>query len=309
MAHEDTVAYLVDQTLDYLEGSHTPVLNQLDGTLSDSATSVVTKHDFPSNLGAASIIQIGSELMYVLDADTATNTLTVIRGYKRTLQSSHSDAAIIEFNPRFPRKRVLDTIRDEILSWPSSLFRIVETTTTISKTDYDTVDITDTTFLRVLRVEYTNEPGNAPINSIHPAKADSSGDRKVTIRTYPRSHHREGRLTDLTVLYAAHFLVGNLTEDDDLAGVGIDRQMVDIPYLGAAYRLLARDESKNTNTQVHRKQRQEESVQVGMTIQTSGQVKALRDQRIKEESGRLKERFPPIATHSSAINPRFTRAN
>ena len=116
-----------------------PAFSRLDGSIDDSATSLVYEAGLFSTeeenlLGAGGLIEIGQELMLVTNANTSTRTLTVARGFKGTTAASHADNATITLNPTFPRKSVFDAVADNIVRLYPSLYNVTTTSVTSGST-------------------------------------------------------------------------------------------------------------------------------------------------------------------------------
>ena len=77
--------------------------NKLSATINSSATSVVTTYAL-GGLRAGSVFELESELFYIWEANTASKTLTVERGYAGTTPASHTGGVLATLNPRFPRQ-------------------------------------------------------------------------------------------------------------------------------------------------------------------------------------------------------------
>lgn len=70
--------------------------------------------------------EIGTELVYVSDIDTATKTLTVIRGHLSTTAASHAVGDLYSSNPLFPKWMVQRAINDAIVNSFPTLFVVAE---------------------------------------------------------------------------------------------------------------------------------------------------------------------------------------
>ena len=131
------VADIVDRVVRQLLSGTVEERNKLAASLSTSATSVTLSYEL-GGVRAGSVIQVGSEQMYVWEATTGTKTLTVERGFNGTDPSTHPTGAIVTNNPRFPRNQVLEAINAELddLSSPvNGLYRMVTVELSYNGTD------------------------------------------------------------------------------------------------------------------------------------------------------------------------------
>ena len=112
----------------------------LTTAIDNTATSIVYNGDAITSeeedaMSAGSFIEINRELMLITALDTASTTLTVMRGARGTDKDSHGINTIIKINPPFPRKNVFDAVSDQITNLYPTLYA-VETVETTSGTGY-----------------------------------------------------------------------------------------------------------------------------------------------------------------------------
>ena len=117
--------------------------NKLASSLDSSTTSVVLSYDL-GGFRAGSVFEIESELFYIWEANTASKTLTVERGFNGTTAAAHSANVLATLNPRFPRAQMLDAVNaelDDLSSTMNGLFRVVTADLTYNGSDRQ-IDIT-----------------------------------------------------------------------------------------------------------------------------------------------------------------------
>ena len=150
----------IDETKNLLLTDYVEEHDVLATGVNDSATTLNFTYD-SAGIVEGSIIEIGTELMYVFSVNATNNDATVKRGFRGTTAASHSSGDLITVNPKFPAKLVLDSINDELadLSSPQNglyQMKTVEFTYNISQDGYDLTGVTDDV-LAVYQVTYTDD--------------------------------------------------------------------------------------------------------------------------------------------------------
>ena len=161
----------IDETKNLLLTDYVEEYDTLGTTLNDSETTVNFTHD-TAGIVAGSIIEIGTELMYVFSMNASTNNATVQRGFRGTTAASHSSGDLITVNPKFPSQLVLNAVNDELadLSSPQNgLYQIktVEFTYNIAQDGYNLTGVTDD-ILSVYQVTY-KDTGSEDTEPVVPA--------------------------------------------------------------------------------------------------------------------------------------------
>lgn len=283
-----TVGALIEETRGHLYGFHKATLNRLGDAMTDSV-GTVTLEFATDPVARNSVICVNDELMYVW-AVTGT-TLTVQRGYLGSVASDHEAGDLVEINPRFATPHIRAELRKEIASWQPRLFRVVEQEISIG-TNTRTLDLEDAPedFLHVLRVRRA-----ATGAELSPRRMDfrversygsyDSGTALILTQTV-------GAATTLSVLYAMAFDLEDFYDSTDLVhDVGVPESALDIPSLGAAWRLLSTREVPRTTIETAPEPRVAQDVPAGHIIQTARQLKALRDERVGDEGRLLLHRY------------------
>lgn len=285
-----TVAALIEETRAHLMGAHTVQLNKLSTTMNTSVASVVMDYD-TSFIARGSTLCIGDELMYVWALNPATRTATVERGYLGTTAAAHTAGDLIESNPRFPTPMIRAELKKEIASWDQRIWTTTEVEIAIGATER-TVNLTSApaNFLHVLRVR-------TPVSStvLTPRNLDFRVERgygDYASGTALILNQTLGEAQTVSVLYATPFVLTTFTDATDLVDdIGIPSSALDIPPLGAAWRLLSTREVSRTNIESAPEPRVAQDVPAGHIIQTARQLKQIRDERIGEEGRLLNHRY------------------
>lgn len=280
-----TVAALIEETRGHLMGAHTVQLNRLSGAMDASQSSVAMEFD-TSFIARGSTLCIDDEIMYVWALNASTRTATVQRGYLGTTATTHADDALVESNPRFPTPMIRAELKKEIASWNQRIWTTTEVAIAVA-TSTRTVNLTNAPadFLHVLRVRTpTTDTDLAPRNldfRVERGYGDyASGTALILSSVLTEA-------TTVSVLYATPFDLDPFTDAVDLVtDIGVPQSALDIPPLGAAWRLLSTREVSRTNIESAPEPRVAQDVPPGHIIQTARQLKAIRDERIGDE-GRL----------------------
>lgn len=288
-----TVLDLVQETKVLLHASWRPELNQLQATVTSGATTLVATHAL-RGIVPGSHVSVGDELMYVWTAHAETKTFQVERGVLGTTAAAHTAGDLIEVNPTFPQNAIKRAVKQEIQSWPNTLFQV----------DTATVAVTDTyrsqgvalnlgDYYHVLRIQKESADG-----STWPDVSYWRHDRHPDGTDFPSAtgvlYLDEPVLTgNVKVVYSKPFDVSTWEDATDVeATVGLTAHMLDLPALGAAWRLQSAREVSRTLTQPSSDPRLSESVPPGSIIQGAFALKQLRDARIGEEARRLASKYP-----------------
>ena len=278
-----TVGALIEETRGHLYGFHKTQMNRLKDPIDAVNPNVVVEFG-ADPIPRHAVLCVGDELMYVWAVSGA--ALAVQRGHFGTTPAVHPAGSLIEINPRFATPQIRAELRKEIRSWEPRIFTVVEETIPIGQ-NTRTVDLegAPANFLHVLRVRRSAANGG----ELTPKGLDfrversygayPSGAALILTETVPAS--------TLSVLYGVPFALEDFDDDVDLvADVGVPVSALDIPPVGAAWRLLSTREIPRTNIDVAPEPRVAADVPAGHIVQAARQLKALRDERIGEE-GRL----------------------
>ncbi len=267
-----------------LLGAHRPMLNRLDGALTDSTETVTL--EFPATgVGRGSYISVGSEMAYVWAV--ADKVLTVQRGMLGTDPVAHSDGAVVEVDPRFPDGLIKDELRAEIISWPRSIFRVDTDDATFGAGD-PMVAFAPAGIHNVLRVN------RQPVNTTDDRYPDLGFDYKRSLgKLFIDSTGSSNQSFTVTITYSMSFDTDTFTGSTDLlADVGLTEPLEDALKYGAAWRLLVGREVKRTFTESQGEPRNAEEVPPGHASSIAEQFRKIRNERLADEARRLASDYP-----------------
>lgn len=287
------VADIIDRVVRQLLSGTVEERNKLAASLSTSATSVTLLYEL-GGVRAGSVIQVGSEQMYVWEATTGTKTLTVERGFNGTDPSTHPTGAIVTNNPRFPRNQVLEAINAELddLSSPvNGLYRMVTVELSYNGTDR-MIDLTGASnVLELYEVRYrylaTDYPRLRNVSLVRdmPVADFPSGLGIILNDPFPRSG-------TLVVSYKSGF--GSVSqESEDLQLVsGLPASADDVVVLGTQIRLMAPREIKRNFTESQGDTRRADEVPPSAVANSLANLARLRRDRVTAEAMKLAKRYP-----------------
>lgn len=222
------------------------------------------------------------ELQYVWTAQG--DEKIVERGQLGTTAVQHAVDTVAEVNPRFPRGVVLQTIQDELLSWPHSLYG-VETLDLSIGANEDAIDfegVDDFEFYRLLKVEREPDTGSEQWVELY-ADTDLADVASFPSGRVLRFRSTLGRAYALRVTFARKLDFSTFAAGVDLEDFGMSRRMADIPILGCIARLLPAGEVARTDLVGEGQMRDAEEVPPGHRLRTGEWFWQLRDRRIADE--------------------------
>ena len=266
--------------------------NKLAASLTSGDTSVVTTYDL-GGLRTGSVFEVGSELFYVWDANPATKTLTVERGYAGTTAASHASGAIVTLSPRFPRAQMLDALNadlDDLSSTANGLFRVVTVDLTYNGSDRQ-INITNSgTILELLDVRLRYLADEHPV--IHTVRLQTG---------LPTTDFASGNTLvldepimagSLRVRYKAPFTRASSESSDLTTDCFLPATCDDIVEMGVVMRMMAGREIKRNFTEAQGDTRRPDEVQAGAIANSIANIQRLRRERVIAEAGRLKAQYP-----------------
>ncbi len=266
--------------------------NKLAASLTSGDTSVVTTYDL-GGLRTGSVFEIESELFYVWDANPATKTLTVERGYAGTTAASHASGTIVTLNPRFPRAQMLDALNadlDDLSSTANGLFRVVTVDLTYNGSDRQ-INITNSgTILELLDVRLRYLADDHPVLSYVrlqtglPTTDFASGNTLVLDEPIMAG--------SLRVRYKAPFTRASSESSDLTTDCFLPATCDDIVEMGVVMRLMAGREIKRNFIESQGDTRRPDEVQAGAIANSIANIQRLRRERVIAEAGRLKAQYP-----------------
>jgi hypothetical protein len=292
------VSELVEDTRDALLGTYRARWNALGAAISTTTQPTVTLADSVRAVGVGSILAIGDELLYV--RSIAGSVATVLRGFRGTTAATYANGTVLEENPRFPKGRIKQALRDEVRSWPASLFRVEASIVPVTS-NQRLVSLPFSDVLRVL------EARRDPSSSLSWAIVSSNSARD----TYPAVEARLVRAGpaavggwsveldanvpagSIYVLLARPFDTSVWDDSTDLEDdVGLASFMFDIPRWGAMGRLLSEEESLRVAMTAQPQPRRAQEVANAEILQSGQFFQRRRDVRVREAASMLREMYP-----------------
>lgn len=266
--------------------------NKLASSLDSSATSVVVTYDL-GGVRSGSVFEIESELFYVWEANPASKTLTVERGYAGTTAASHSSGALITLNPRFPRMQMLDAVNadlDDLSSTMNGLFRVVTVDLTYNGSDRQ-INITSSgTVLELLDVRLRYLADDHPV--IHGVRLQTGLPTTDFASGNTLVFDEDIMAGTVRVRYKAPFVRATSESSDLTTDCFLPSTCDDIIELGVVMRMMAGREIKRNFTEAQFDTRRADEVQAGAITQSIANIQRLRRDRIIAEAGRLKAQYP-----------------
>ena len=286
-----TAGQLIDRVNSELLAGTVEERNKLALAVDASATTITFTYDL-GPLRDNTVFQIGTELMYVWEANSTAKTAEVERGYGGTTAASHAIGDVVIHNPRFPRHMVLNQLNAELgdLSSPmNGLFQIKTLDVSYNGSDrmVNLAGVTDMIDLYDVRYRYLSD--DYPIV------------RNVRLlRDMPTSDFASGfvlafdapvRAGSVRVLYKAPY-TAFATEADTVADAGGTSSLDDLLILGAQIRVMAGREVKRNFTESQGDTRRAEEVPAGAVGGSILNLQRLRRDRIQAEAARLNRQYP-----------------
>ena len=127
-----TLSGMVDRISLSLEGSTGPPELDIMNGLINSFVTAFTATTALKAYRVGAIVQIEDELMRITSVSGL--TINVIRGVFGSTAASHDNGAPVYFNPRHSRAAIYQNMKEEINSWPRTIFRVAEYQITVSPT-------------------------------------------------------------------------------------------------------------------------------------------------------------------------------
>lgn len=286
-----TVLDLINDTRRLVYGAGRRPLNLLNGDITDDAVTLTLTHELEGAV-RGSFISIDDELFYIVSAVPSSKTLTVVRGHLGTTPVAHDDGAQVEINPRFPKVYIKRYLQQEINSWGTRLYRVGALNISFSATSriYD-LGVTD--FISVLDVRLSPYPGRTTRPNAYRwtilRDLDIEDFASTTAIQFLGNYPTTGRAR---IKIAQQFDVSTWEDETIVENLGLSTSMVDIPPIGAAWRLMSAKEVGRTDMTSQPEPRRSEEVPAGHIASVAAQLKKLRDDRIEEERWTLMNRFP-----------------
>jgi len=265
--------------------------NKLASSVTSSDTSIVLSYDI-GGFRAGSVFEIESELCYVWEANQATKTLTVERGYGGSTAASHG-AVVVTLNPRFPRVLLFDSLNaelDDLSSTANGLFKVASLNISYNGSDRQ-VNLTGATnVIDLIDVRLRYLADDYPV--IHGARLQ---------RDLPTSDFASGislvfddaiRSGTLRVRYKTNFTRATQESDDLTSVCGLPSTCDDLIEMGVIIRATAGREIKRNFIESQGDTRRSDEVPPNSMRDSMTNIARLRRERIRAEVARLRTQYP-----------------
>lgn len=258
------------------------------------------------SISAGTVVEIDYEQFWV-SSTTAPNTVNVIPGYNGSTEANHSSGAYVRVNPRFTAVDIISAINedlDDLSSSTNGLFQPAEVTVSYNPV-FDGYDLTDVNtsvavvpnnFIDLLEVRI-HDYGPAqrwpriPLSRLEiQRQADTSVFPSGIAIVFKEKQAYPGR--PVRIQYKAPYTHLVNANDTFVNTAGMHSQAVDIPTLGAAYRLMAFREFKRSFSEAQPEPRRAQEVPVGASLTAVKLVAQQRTDRIAAERQRLENWYP-----------------
>jgi hypothetical protein len=266
--------------------------NKLASSLDDSTTSVVLSYDL-GGFRAGSVFEIESELFYVWEANTASKTLTVERGYGGTTAAAHSANVLVTLNPRFPRAQMFDAVNaelDDLSSTMNGLFRVVTVDLTYNGSDRQINVTSASSIIELLDVRLRYQADDYPV--IHSARLQTGLPTTDFASGYTLVLDEPVMAGTLRVRYKAPFTRATAESSDLTTNCFLPTTCDDIVETGVILRMMNGREIKRSFIESQGDTRRADEVPPGASRDSVTNLARLRRERIIAEAARLKAQYP-----------------
>ena len=263
----------------------------LNADINNSVTSFVTHSNSAAlAISEGQILQFSkddsaqSELVRVRSVDTATNTVTIVRGVLGSTAASWTSIDTeVRIEPEYPIQNIVRAINQELTGLPPHIWSIATTTTTVSS-DFRDGYALPASAVGVLYVEYLPSGYTDNWEKVRRYRFDPIN-KTVTIPGLMEP----GR--SLKITYRAYPTAISL-DADDLADAGLDENLAELVRLGATYRLLmARASGRLVDTRAETPMNQQYR-QADPVMAAVRQVYAMYQERLSAERERQRLLYP-----------------
>jgi hypothetical protein len=289
------VSNWIGLTRAHLQGTSRDEMNSLGASIAAAGTATAT---FTAPLGGIvknALVSVDLEVIQV--TNTATPTVNIARGLHGSTATTHANAAPVLVDPRFTDWAVFQALNDELASLSSpanGLYQIL--TADVAATAATGYTLALTNFVDILDIR---SQGYDTSSAYWPRIRRYTVERDANVASFPGGVNLilyetppVGRTMHIRYKGEFTLLAAALTTDVSTSGLPVTAW--DIPPLGAAARLLMGRESRRSSMDAAPEPRQATDVPAGAARSAAQGLMALRNQRIKEEAARLKQRHPAV---------------
>lgn len=242
------------------------------------------------NISKGILLGINDELLRVSSFTAGTTQVGVVRGQYGTTAAAYTTAAVVEVGWRFLSPLIVMAMKEELQSWPDTVFNIqteditIDTTTyqgTFADSDLDSelyrvlevwrVRTRDGRRVEVPRWQYDRDPAGAA----HYISTVGDVDGTVTLHL------------------GCGWVYDNWGSDLDLEATAlVPARLHDALVWGTAARMLESDEAKRSDLSAQPEPRHAKDVRIGDRGRQANLKRSLRNARLAEEAFRLLNRYP-----------------
>ena len=315
-----TFDHIIEQVLAKSAGATRPQVTFTRGDVDAEVGQVPMQR--PPNGAALSpgvIVEVDTEMMYILDVDSTSGVPTVVRGWGETEPTLHTDQSVVRINPRFPRHEVVSEFWVECSAsypnigrphtsrvWPAPGDRTVN----LSFGDYDgevpeldsvktgTIPIPGAVVGDLLAIRSTNVFGNHNVRGqirqstwFGPDLGSGTPYAQLALAE-PASG---GGPMDVTVMvpYDAGIVPETVAPDDDIADLlGASRSGLNALVLGTVFRLMQTRVVQRTDLGHQNESRIHDEVTVGDLATVIDRLRIIRDRARSEAALQLRALYP-----------------
>jgi hypothetical protein len=289
------VSDLVDEVIDV---AHSYVRDQEQATTLTAILAIggLTLTVSDATQVSRGLIEVGNELMWASEVDTANNLVTIEpwgRAQSGTTAVEHAINTRVTNSPSFPRQRVLNILSDVIQEIFPDVCAVTEQLLDYTGTGQTNFTLASDCY-HVLTVDYLAVgPSGAwvPIDRYRQTKRPTSCELQV-INRVPTGTGR------IRVTYVKS-VPTPVALTDDLETLGYGNGVRGLLILGAVARLMAFVESSRVQSSAVESAARSESVPPGSASSLSRYLYQLFRQRLEDEARQLRVRFPSV--------PHYTR--
>ncbi len=308
-----TVGQLIDRTKMELMGGGRAEMNTLSGPISTTpAAGTIETYGVSFSLQGiipGTYLTIDDEMFYVFATNPTQQSFTASRGENSTSVTTHANGARVYVNDPFPRAMLLNHIQDEIRSWGPQVFAVdtilIDLKQGISGYDLGAIN----PYFGIIEARMTPDPNFYAIDTKAWDRVRFKEVRGMPSADFPSgngiivtqadgstawSWDIQGITWQLNVLYSHPFDVDSQwSESTELVSqCGLDPSDLDIPQLGAMWRIMRGREARRAITNVTGTPAGNEQVPPLYITKTAAQFKAERDSRLWDAQTRLARQYP-----------------
>lgn len=289
-----TAGALLDRVSRQLLSGTVEERNKLATTVDSDDTSFVMSYDL-AGLRAGTVFEIGTELLYVWEANSGNKTLIVERGYLGTTASAHTSGDTVTLNPRFPKATMFDALNQDIedLASPANgLFRVVTQDVPYNGSDRQVNLTSASNVIDLIDVRLRYLADDFPVI------------RRVRLqRDLPTADFASGfalvfdesvMAGTLRVRYKAPFTRVSTTTDSLQSVAYVPTSMEDILEMGVMQRILSAREVKRNFLESQGDTRRSDEVPPGAMRDSFTNIQRLRRERITAEAAKLARQYPLV---------------